>query len=94
MGKKDEHSGTFVVSEGLIERLIETLEKTMAASTERDINRDNWKRNLFTEERDVLRKEFKRISGILEKYDPKTREYHDIADSLYRITSMFTYVDG
>ena len=93
MGKKDGYSG-IMVSEGMIERLLESLEKISASSAEMEANREKQKLNLFAEERDALRREFKRVEGILEKYDPKTREYREIAQSLHDITSMFMYVDG
>ena len=71
-------------------RKCELEEKKLVIEKELKEKKSQLKQNFCKNEQDLIRMEFNRIIGIMQKTDPLTNEYRNLTDSLYNMKKLLT----
>ena len=91
MAKKSENrEETLTITEGMVEKIINGIKGIAEMSFEKEEKSKMKEEEKFKEEQEMMQEEFKRIAEKMKKLDPKTEEYQELAQSLYKINSILT----
>lgn len=80
-----------ILSEKSVDKIIAAIEKMVDKGIEMKEEENIMKAENMKEEKERVRKEFNRIADLMEKEDPTTERYKELADALYKIKSILSY---
>ena len=91
MAKKSENrEETLTITEGMVEKIINGIKGIAEMSFEKEEKSKVKEEAKFKDEQEMVKAEFARIIEEMKKLDPKTEEYQELAQSLYKINSILT----
>lgn len=93
MGKKDKNimSGAMIVPESMIDKLISAMEQQADKGNEQYEKRETLKNAEWKNEKELIKKEFARISDLMAKEDPASERYSDLAKALYKVREIIGF---
>ena len=91
MGKKSENrEESLTITEGMVEKIINGIKRIVETSFEKEEKQKMKEEEKFKDEQKMVKEEFARIIEQMKKLDPKTKEYQDLAQALYKIKCILT----
>lgn len=93
MGKKDENvmNGAMIVPENVIERFISAMEKQADKDNYRYEKKEAIEAAEWRNEKDLIKKEFKRIVDLMTEQDPTTDKYTKLVKALNLLKDVIGY---
>ena len=80
-----------ILSEKSVDKIIVAVEKMVDKGMKTKEEETIMKEERLKEEKDRVRKEFNRIMDLMEKEDPTSDRYKELAEALYKVKSVLSY---